>query len=202
MSSRRFFHCISCDLIHVPRLDHLDDGAQRARYALHDNSPSNTGYVAMLSRFVERFGRLATPQCRIVDIGCGPNQVLVHMLRDVGFDAVGHDPLYGIDGFGASPFDAIVATETVEHFISPFAEFDRMARALRPGGLLAITTQFHRGPESVRVWWYARDPTHVSLYSRATMGWIAHRFDFDFVECDDGGFCAMRRRGSGDGAAS
>ena len=33
------------------------------------------------------------------------------------------------------------------------------------------------GSESLDDWWYARDPTHVSLYRDATFEWIAERWN-------------------------
>lgn len=192
-AGRPYHRCAACDLIFVPENWHIDEDAQRRRYALHDNTLENAGYVEMLGKFVGRFRRHAPPQCRVLDIGCGLNQVLVSLLRSGGYDAHGHDPLYGISGLEQAPFDAIVSTETIEHFSTPRREFDRIARLLRGGGVLAVTTQFHRGLHSMPNWWYARDPTHVSFYSHATMIWIARHDGFDLLEMGDADFCAMRR---------
>ncbi|MBK8269806.1 MAG: class I SAM-dependent methyltransferase [Planctomycetes bacterium] len=183
-------------MIFVPEFWHLEEEAQRLRYANHDNTPENTGYARMLGQFVDQLRPIAPPPCRVLDIGCGPNQVLVSLLRKAGYDAYGQDPLYGISPLESAPYDAIVSTETIEHFSNPRLEFDRMVGLLRGGGVIAITTHFHHGPSAIHDWWYARDLTHISFYSRATMSWIAQHFGFEQLDCDIENLCAMRRQES------
>jgi 2-polyprenyl-6-hydroxyphenyl methylase/3-demethylubiquinone-9 3-methyltransferase len=88
----------------------------------------------------------------VLDVGCGDGG-LVDRLREEGFEAQGvdvepsretafvrrgsaYEPLDG-------PYDAVVAVEVVEHLLDPRLAVRRMREALRPGGLLVLTTPFH-----------------------------------------------------------
>ena len=129
---------------------------------------------------------------RVLDYGCGPCPVLVDLLRRAGYDAVGYDPLFAPDADLSRPFDTVISVETFEHFANPRAELHRIASLLRPGGHLIITTLFHHGPAGIPNWWYARDKTHVSFYSPATLRWICEHFSFTTLYCDDKNLAILR----------
>jgi hypothetical protein len=102
------------------------------------------------------------------------------MLREQGFRMRDYDPCFAADpGTLECTYDFITCTETVEHFHQPRTEFDRLAGLLRPGGLLAVMTEWLDEDENrFENWWYARDPTHVSFYSRQTLTWIARQWSW------------------------
>ncbi|HEX7507756.1 MAG TPA: hypothetical protein VF550_13345, partial [Polyangia bacterium] len=80
---REFTHCPNCGLVFVPSQFWLSEDEERARYAHHDNSPANEGYVkflAQVARVVEGLGG-----GRVLDFGSGENAVLADILRQRGF---------------------------------------------------------------------------------------------------------------------
>lgn len=206
---RRFFHCRRCDLIYEPPSEHLDEVAQKLRYEKHRNTIDNPGYVKSLSRSIDLLGRYARGVHHVLDYGCGPEPVLVELLKRAGYDAVGYDPIFcplaltdpvertdllGDSDTCASPlFDAVVSVETFEHFADPRGALDRIVGLLRPHGTLVIVTQFHQGPHQLQDWWYARDPTHVSFYSHATLDWICGEFCFASLHRDDKDMALLQR---------
>lgn len=194
---RDFYHCTVCDLIFVPPDQHPDREAERARYATHNNTLDNAGYVAMFEGPIARLGEHCEGGCRILDYGCGPGPVLVELLRRAGYDAVGYDPLFAPGADLTRPFDAVISTETFEHFARPRTEITRILGLLRPGGLLAVMTLFHPGPDAVADWWYARDPTHVAFYSHVTFDWTCREFCLTTLYRDDRNFTILRRGSQG-----
>lgn len=190
---RDLYHCGICDLIFVPHDQHLSPDAERARYATHQNTPDNAGYVALFDRPLALLGKHCKDGCRVLDYGCGPGPVLVERLRRAGYDAVGYDPFFAPDTDLSTPFDAIISTETFEHFARPREQIARILGLLRPGGCLAVMTRFHPGPEAVADWWYARDPTHVAFYSHATFDWICKRFALTRLYRDETHLTLLRR---------
>lgn len=131
---------------------------------------------------------------RVLDYGCGPGPVLVKLLRRAGYESVGYDPNFAPDAdLMTGSFDAVISTETFEHFAEPAKDVARIIDLLRPGGYLCVMTLFHPGAEKVKDWWYARDPTHVSFYTRKTMEWICSAFGLSLLSCDEKNLTLMRR---------
>lgn len=191
-TARAYHQCPACDLIFVPRKWHLNEDAQRARYAQHHNSAEDAGYMAMLRRPLSLLRQFAPGARRVLDYGCGREAVLVDLLGRDGYRAVGYDPLYASDAALSSPFHAVIAVETFEHFADPRGEMDRIQRLLAPSGCLIVVTLLHQGPEAVRNWWYARDPTHVAFYSSGTMAHIAKAFGFAILFSDSERILVLR----------
>lgn len=182
---RDFHHCLCCDLIFVPAHQHPNETEQRARYIQHQNTAENKGYVDLLQRPIELLREHGPDIRRILDYGCGPNPVLVQLLHSAGYDAVGFDPLFAPNADISRPFDAVISIETFEHFNTPQDELRRILNLLHPSGFLAIMTMLHRGPDTIRNWWYARDVTHVTFYSSATVAWIGKAFGLNLLHCDN-----------------
>jgi SAM-dependent methyltransferase len=149
---------------------------QREQYELHENDPGDPRYRAFLDRLARPLIQRLQPGQRGLDYGCGPGPALVAMLSERGFPTVGYDPFFSPDPRPLQQtWDFITCTETVEHFHHPRQEFDRLARMLNPGGILAIMTRVLADDVDFATWFYRRDPTHVAFYRPQTLQWIADR---------------------------
>lgn len=163
---------------------------------MHQNSLSDAGYVRFLMGAVKGLaahlqkGNDVSPT--VLDYGSGPAPVLVQLLKKEGFDAVGYDPFFGdrsehdavvtSSWAGQGPFDAVVSTETVEHFRSPRTEWAQMISLIRPGGFLVVMTSLVLPGINLSSWYYATDPTHVAFYSAATFRYIVSHWGLTLVE--------------------
>jgi len=95
-------------------------------------------------------------------------------------------------------YDVITCTETVEHFLEPDKELERLDALCKPGGLLGIMTQLIVREEMFQGWWYLRDPTHVSLFRPSTIQWLARRFNWEIVFQDGKSVVVFRKRPADD----
>jgi 2-polyprenyl-3-methyl-5-hydroxy-6-metoxy-1,4-benzoquinol methylase len=71
------------------------------------------------------------------DIG---DELLERVRRTVGCECVRADALALVDQFGVERFDVVLSSECIEHTPSPERALQQMARVLKPGGRLAVST--------------------------------------------------------------
>lgn len=174
---RQYHECQACGLIHVAPRQRPESEAERAHYETHENDPADPGYRAFLSRVADPLVERLAPGAEGLDYGAGPGPTLSLMLAEKGFPTRIYDPYFAPDDTALDrTYDFITCTETVEHFFRPGRELGRLDTLLRPGGWLAVMTELIDGAPPFERWRYARDPTHVSLYRRRTLEWIAGHF--------------------------
>ncbi len=175
--TRDYLQCGTCDLVFVPRGQHLSAADEKACYDCHDNRPDDPGYRRFLDRlFTPLSQRLAAP-ARGLDFGCGPGPTLSVMFEEAGHPMALYDPYYAPERTVLSgPYDFITLSEVAEHLAAPGKELDNLWAALAPGGWLGIMTKRVRDPIAFISWHYVTDPTHVCFFSEATFQWLASRW--------------------------
>ena len=168
-----------------------------------DTEPHN--HHRMLLRAV--LPMLPRPPATLLDFGCG-NGWLSEQYRLAGYTVTGADrsddglklaakafPLVtfrrievGADLGG--PFDCIVSTEVIEHLYSPATMLARCFDALRPGGVMVISTPYHGWLKNVLIAATGRfdshvDPAfeggHIKFFSRSTLAAMLHKAGFEQV---------------------
>ncbi len=133
--------------------DRLDAAAERARYETHENDPEDAGYRGFLDRLaaplMERVVAEIPSGAEGLDFGSGPGPTLSIMLEERGMRMSLYDPFFAPDrSVLERTYDFVTCTETVEHLFEPRREFERFDRLVRPGGWLAIMTEWPPGSEA------------------------------------------------------
>lgn len=183
LDHKAYSECPSCGLVFLHPEHHLGPVDEKKRYDLHQNHPDDEGYVRFLSRLTEPLLKRLKPGAEGLDYGCGPGPALSVIMGKAGYPVIDYDPFYfpSADALNRT-YDFITCTEAVEHFYHPGREFERLAGLLKPGGCLAIMTDFMTLPERFLRWHYRRDPVHVSFYREETFVYLArkHAWKADF----------------------
>ncbi len=182
-----FLNCHDCDLIFKDSKVHLSATQERQRYLLHENNPDDIHYRNFLNRLLEPLLYQLTPGMTGLDFGCGPTTAMSILLKEVGITCASYDPYF----FNETEllnrrYDFIICSEVVEHFYQPKKEFDLLNSLLKPGGWLAVMTQFAPKPEDFVKWGYQRDPTHVSFYNLKTMNWLSRHYGYEMLSYPHG----------------
>ena len=167
---REFVHCPSCGLVFVPPAHWLTLDEEKTRYAFHDNSPSNAGYVRFLGQVADVVAGLGGGKSRVLDFGSGENAVLADILRQRGFDCAAYDPLYrrGQEAL-RSRYDLVILCEVIEHLRDLRGEMRLLKECLGQCGRVVVRTQCYPSVAEMPSWWYARDATHLNFFAERTL---------------------------------
>jgi len=152
--------------------DRLSLEDERKRYELHRNDSRDRGYRTHLLKVLDPLRDYISKGVAL-DFGCGQSPATSEILQQRGFTVFRYDPIFAPDeALLQHMYDCVVCIEVAEHFFSPKREFSALYRLLKPGGWLAMSTKLRTPDQEIETWWYAKDPTHVSLYGRETVDWI------------------------------
>jgi SAM-dependent methyltransferase len=172
-----YWACPDCDSRFLDPAMRPARDVESAHYGLHRNDADDARYRNFLSRAVTPLLAVLPSGSAGLDFGCGPGPALAAMLTEAGHHMRLYDPMFTPDESALQrTYDFITCTEVIEHFHYPAAEFARLNRLLRPGGLLCIMTCFQTDDARFADWWYRKDPTHVVFYRESTLRFIAARY--------------------------
>jgi len=174
---RDYLQCQRCGLIYVPKEELLPPKAEKARYDLHENDPTDQGYRHFLSQLCRPLiDTIGPPPQHGLDFGCGPGPVLALMLKNRGYTISCYDPYYEPNPEALEQtYDFVTCTEVMEHLYTPAREWKLLLKLLKPGGWLGLMTQLNNDPEKFPDLHYIKDATHVSFFSRRTFNFLARR---------------------------
>jgi 2-polyprenyl-3-methyl-5-hydroxy-6-metoxy-1,4-benzoquinol methylase len=91
-------------------------------------------------------------------------------------------------------YDYVVSCEVFEHFHQPKTEIDRLISLLNQNGCLLIMTILYNDQIDFKTWSYRQDPTHVFIYRKETIEYIASTKNLE-IEIITDRFIALRKIG-------
>ena len=83
----------------------------------------------------------------------------------------------------AGAFDAVAMWDTIEHLYNPVLAIHKSAEALRPGGILALTTGDIAAllPRIQKTGWRLILPQHLYYFSQQSLTWLLNHHGFDVI---------------------
>jgi hypothetical protein len=170
---RQYLQCSRCRLVFVLPEAFVSASAERAVYELHENDPDDPGYRRFLSRLCDPLAARLAPGACGLDVGSGPGPTLSVMFEELGHPMRLYDPYFAPDRTVLSgTYDFVTATEVVEHFREPAADYASMWACVRPGGYLGLMTKLVIDRDAFSRWHYKDDETHLCFHSRETLEWL------------------------------
>ncbi|KAA3601488.1 MAG: class I SAM-dependent methyltransferase [Calditrichaeota bacterium] len=181
-----YFDCEVCKAIVLDKKIYLTAEEEKARYETHNNDVNDVGYQNFtfpITNFVfENF----LPSHKGLDFGSGTGPVISSMLMKKNYDIVQYDPFFAPNHhIFKNKFDYIVCCEVVEHFNNPKKEIDRLISLLKENGMLLIMTMLFNDQIDFKRWNYREDPTHVFIYRKETIEFIANGNNLQIVKLTD-----------------
>lgn len=182
-TSAKYYKCPECELIFLDDSSRYNAADEKARYQLHQNNIHDLNYQKFVDPAYQYLKSSLFQGAKLLDYGCGEGPVLSHLLQKDGFEVSLYDPYFCKNEEALqNQYDFIFATEVIEHFYHPGEEFKKLRKLLRPQGQLVLMTHFWDEKTDFESWYYRKDPTHVSFYSKKTMDWIQANMNFSRVQ--------------------
>ncbi|WP_438971649.1 class I SAM-dependent methyltransferase [Methylophaga sp.] len=156
-----------------------DRNTEKARYLEHHNVVEDPRFQAFVAPITQHIFHYFSPQHTGLDFGAGHAPVISHVLQKKGYNVASFDPLFfNEQRLLNRTYDYICSCEVIEHFHHPADSFALLRTLLNPQGqLLCMTEIYHEGID-FHQWNYKNDPTHVFMYHRKTLSYIADRYGF------------------------
>jgi len=189
--------CKGCEYIFKDPSCYQSIEAQKNRYDLHENDPEDEGYRAYFQRFLDFVLPLAGKPETALDFGCGRSTLLADILNNIGIECDFYDPIYHPKNtYDSKKYDLIVSTEVFEHLHDPKSTFEHLVAHLKPGGYVALQTQFHPNEElTFKQWYYHKDPTHIVFFRPQTFSILGNMFDCNVVADNGKNMIILKKRG-------
>lgn len=179
----RYRHCLHCDFRFMTPKHQLSPENETKEYLRLENDLEDLRYRSFLQPIADRVIAEVTQGTAGLDFGAGPGPLLARMLEEQGYPVTLYDPLFFPNQSALQKkYEWVTASEVVEHFRNPRAEFEKLRDLLAPKGkLILMTLLYHPGIE-FRTWHYRREKAHVGFYSRQSCEWIRKWAGFSEME--------------------
>lgn len=183
---RFYYQCGFCYAIIKDPSSWPDRDTEKNRYLEHLNEVTDSRFQDFVSPITDSVKQDFTSASRGLDFGAGHAPVITHVLEQAGYKIDAYDPLFfPKPQLLQTTYDYICSCEVIEHFHHPAESFALLRRLLNPGGrLLCMTELYHEGIDFHR-WNYKNDPTHVFMYHRNTISYLADKFIFSGFNVKD-----------------
>ena len=190
--------CPACSHMQLDRFpSEAELAGAYADAASDDYVEEEAGQRATARIALERIERFAAPGT-LLDVGCWVGFLLAEA-RDRGWRTLGVEPSEFASTFARErlgldvvrgglldadlpdrEFDAVVMGDLIEHLVDPAAGLDRVARLLRPGGVLymAVPNAGSRLARAMGPRWWSVIPTHVQYFTRPSLLTLLRRRGF------------------------
>lgn len=180
------------------------------------NNEEGTGVHAIALKPICRYLREANA-VHVLDLGCG-NGYFTNQLSLQGFEVTGmdvsesgikiaeanfssvpfeaHDLMNPLSSVHHEKYDAVVSVEVIEHLLLPRKLMENASAALKPGGLLVISTPYHGYWKNLALaltdkfdhhWHPLRDFGHIKFFSHTTIRHMFQEYDFSNIKIQNVG---------------
>jgi len=174
-----YYDCDTCKAIVKDEAYYLAADEEKARYETHNNDVNDSRYQNFTSPITNYVLDRFSPEHKGLDFGSGTGPVISSVLTKKGYSIVQYDPFFAPDrNVLNDSYDYIVSCEVFEHFYTPKKEIDKLISLLNNNGALLIMTLLYNDQIDFNTWFYRKDPTHVFIYRKETIEYIAAKKGF------------------------
>ncbi|MDA3886826.1 MAG: class I SAM-dependent methyltransferase [Candidatus Delongbacteria bacterium] len=169
-----YYDCHICKALVKDKKYYFTADEEKAEYEIHDNDVNDIRYQNFTMPITDYVLEKFLPEHKGLDFGSGPGPVILSMLKKKDYDIVQYDPYFAPDkSILNNTYDYIVSCEVFEHFHNPKIEIDNLSSLLKVNGMLLVMTMLYDDQIDFKKWKYRNDLTHVFIYRKETIEYIA-----------------------------
>lgn len=175
-----YFICDVCGAYLKNQDLYLNDFQEKDVYNQHKNDVNDLRYQKFTSPITNFILENFDSKQLGLDYGCGNGPVISKVLQDKDYKIELYDPyFYPNENYLDYKYDYIFSCEVFEHFYQPKQEIEKLLSILNPNGSLLIMTHIYDSETDVNFkdWYYRKDPTHVFIYTKKTIQFIAKTYN-------------------------
>ena len=174
----QFYDCNICSALVKDKKFYLSAEEEKIRYEAHNNDVNDVGYQKFTSPITNYILENYLPKHKGLDFGSGTGPVISSELHKKQYSIVQYDPFFAPDKNTLNnKFDYILSCEVFEHFYNPKEEIEMLISKLNKNGVLLIMTLLYNENIDFKSWFYKNDPTHVFIYRKETIEFIARTYN-------------------------
>lgn len=178
-----YFICDTCGSYLKDQKFYLDNLQEIGIYEKHKNDVNDIRYQNFTSPITNSILSNFTSNHLGLDYGCGTAPVIAKLLKDKDYQVELYDPYFHPnENYQNYQYDYIFSCEVFEHFYNPKEEVEKLLSILNPKGQLLIMTLIYDSQTDTdfKDWYYRKDPTHVFIYTKKTVQFIAQKYNLKF----------------------
>lgn len=165
INKMEFNYCKSCEALYKtntpPPLE------EKRRYMHH---VIDDGYKKYMENIFLKIKDFLNPGLSL-DFGCGQKNTMEEIAKNYNIKMYSYDLYFYPFSYKNYKYDNIILNEVFEHIKKPLDLIFELKELLNDGGKIIILTKTH--DNNFNDWWYLRDITHVSFFSKKTLSVIA-----------------------------
>ncbi len=173
-----YFICATCGAYVKNEKYYISGQQEKAFYDTHNNDVHDVRYQHFTSPITNEILKHFDTVHLGLDYGCGTGPVISKQLLDKGFKVKLYDPFfYPDDDYLKFKYDYIFSCEVFEHFYQAKQEIEKLLSLIKHNGKLLIMTHLYDNRSSFNDWYYRKDPTHVFIYTQATIQYLSQQYN-------------------------
>lgn len=176
---RLYYKCNNCEAILLHPEHYMSFENEEKHYSFHNNDVEDQGYQNFVSPITSGILNSFTKEDFGLDFGAGTGSAISKVLQDNNYQIKQYDPYFhNYPELLNNQYDYIACCEVIEHFHHPAKEFNLLRKLLKPNGKLFCMTHLFDNSINFEQWYYKNDHTHVFMYQKETIEYIAKQFGF------------------------
>ncbi|MHC5201738.1 methyltransferase domain-containing protein [Myroides sp. LJL119] len=177
-----FYLCKQCHSYVKDKQYYFSSLQEHQHYKKHNNDINDLGYKNFSSDLTKAIVDLCPSNNLGLDFGCGSAPIITHQLKSLGYTV----NIFDIYFFPQTcyknyKYDFIFSCEVFEHLHQPNLELTNLLNLLKTDGYLFIKTHLYDNQTPFDNWYYIKDQTHVFIYTKKTMRYIAEKFNLQVI---------------------